>query len=50
VRDVLCREKAKQDAARIRDAIIEGYEDAIASRVVPFEGDLRGILARRQRQ
>jgi antitoxin ParD1/3/4 len=44
VRDILRRHKAQQDAAEVRDAILEGYQDAIAGRVVPFDGDLKSLL------
>jgi antitoxin ParD1/3/4 len=44
VRDVLRRHKLQQDAASVRDAIIEGYQDAIAGRTVAFDGDLKGLL------
>lgn len=44
VRDLLRRQKAQQEAAEVRDAIIEGYQDAIAGRTVEFKGDLKGLL------
>ncbi len=44
VRDILRRHKIQQEAADIRDAIIEGYQDAIAGRTVAFNGDLKGLL------
>lgn len=44
VRDVLRRHKAQQEAAQVRDAIIEGYQDAISGRTVAFEGDLKALL------
>jgi antitoxin ParD1/3/4 len=46
VRDVLRRHKLQQDAAAVRDAIIEGYQDAIAGRTVAFNGDLQALLAK----
>ena len=46
VRDLLRQQKARKDAAAIRDAIIEGYEDAIAGRVVEYDGNLHEILNR----
>ncbi len=48
VRDVLRHYKLQQEAARDRDAIIEGYQDAIAGRTVAFEGDLRSLLEKRR--
>jgi antitoxin ParD1/3/4 len=44
VRDLLRRHKLQQEAGQIRDAIIEGYQDAIAGRTVVFNGDLKGLL------
>jgi antitoxin ParD1/3/4 len=44
VRDVLRQKKLQQEAAAARDAILEGYQDAIAGRVVAFDGDLKGLL------
>jgi antitoxin ParD1/3/4 len=44
VRDILRRHKAATEAAEVRDAIIEGYQDAIAGRTVVFAGDLRRLL------
>lgn len=44
VRDVLRRHKAQQEAAELRDAILEGYQDAIAGRTVEFDGDLKTLL------
>ena len=44
VRDVLRRHKAQQETAELRDAILEGYLDAIAGRTVEFDGDLKVLL------
>ena len=44
VRDVLRQKKLQLDAAAARLAIIEGYQDAIAGRVVAFDGDLKSLL------
>ena len=44
VRDLLRQQKVRQEAAAARDAILEGYEDAVAGRTVPFKGDLRRLL------
>jgi hypothetical protein len=32
------------EGAQIRDAILEGYDDAIHGRTVPYRGDLRWSL------
>jgi antitoxin ParD1/3/4 len=44
VRDVLRQRKLQQDATVARDAIIEGYPDAIAGQVVAYEGNLQSLL------
>lgn len=44
VRHVLREKKERLEAARIRDAILEGYQDAIQGRTVPYHGDLRGLI------
>lgn len=44
VRDILRRQKLQQEAAHVRDAIIEGYQDAIAGRTFEFDGDLKKLL------
>ena len=44
VRDLLRQQKVRQEAAAARDAILEGYDDAVAGRTVPFKGDLRSLL------
>jgi hypothetical protein len=36
--------KERLEAARIRDAIIQGYQDAIAGRTVIYRGNLRRLL------
>jgi antitoxin ParD1/3/4 len=49
VRDVLREKKERQEAARIRDAILEGYHDALDGRVVEYRGDLRALLRKAAR-
>ena len=44
VRDILRRHKLQQEAGQVRDAIIEGYQDAIAGRTLAFQGDLQRLL------
>ncbi len=44
VRDVLREKKQRLEAAQIRDAILEGYHDAIQGRTVAYEGDLRQLM------
>jgi antitoxin ParD1/3/4 len=44
VRSVLREKKERLEAAAIRDAILEGYQDAIAGRTVVYRGNLRQLL------
>lgn len=44
VRDILRRHKAQEEAAQVRDAILDGYQDAIAGRTVEFKGNLKTLL------
>lgn len=44
VRNVLREKKERQEAAQIRDAILDGFQDAIAGRTVPYRGDLKRLL------
>jgi len=44
VRDVLREKKERLEAARIRDAILAGYDDALQGRVVEYRGNLRRLL------
>lgn len=44
VRYVLREKKERIDASRIREAIFDGYRDAIEGRTVPYTGSLCQIL------
>ena len=44
VRDLLRQQKLRQEAASVRAAIVDGYQDAIAGRTVAFNGDLKALL------
>jgi len=44
VRNVLREKKERLEAAQIRDAILDGYQDVIQGRTVPYRGDLRQLL------
>jgi antitoxin ParD1/3/4 len=46
VRDLLRQKKLQLEAERVRTAIVEGYEDAIAGRTVPYTGNLREAMKR----
>ncbi len=50
LRDVLREKKERQEAAEMRDAILEGYRDLVAGRVVEFKGDLRAALGEARRR
>ena len=47
MRDLLRQQKSRQEAAA-RDAILEGYQDAIHGRTHAFKGDLRSLLKKVQ--
>lgn len=49
VRDLLRQKKEELEAARIRNAILEGYEDVLKGRTVEYRGDLRSLLNPTQR-
>jgi antitoxin ParD1/3/4 len=44
VRDVLREKKERLEAAQIRDAILDGYQDAIQGRTVSYQGNLRQLI------
>jgi antitoxin ParD1/3/4 len=44
VRELLREKKARQEAAALRDGVLEGYQDWRSGRVVAFEGSLRDSL------
>ncbi len=46
VRSLLREKKERLEAARIRDAILDGYTDAIHGRTVLYRGNLRRLLTR----
>ena len=46
VRDLLRQQKARQEAAAARDAILEGYQDVIAGRTHAYKGNLRSLLSK----
>jgi len=48
MRDLLRQQKSRQAAAAARDAILEGYQDAIDGRTHAFKGDLRSLLKKVQ--
>lgn len=50
LRSLLREKKERQDAAALRQAIIEGYQDLAAGRMVEFTGDLRAALKEANRR
>ena len=44
VRDVLREKKERLEAAQIRDAILDGYQDAVQGRTVAYRGNLRQLM------
>ena len=44
IRDLLRQRKLTIEAEKVRQAIVEGYSDAIHGRTVSFDGNLRSLL------
>lgn len=44
VRHLLREKKERQDAEAARDAILEGYREAISGRTIAFKGNLRDLM------
>lgn len=44
VRGLLREKKERIEAAEIRDAVLEGYQDAIKGKTTVYGGDIRKIL------
>ncbi len=44
VRDLLREKKDRQEAAAIRDGVLEGYRDLFDQKTVEFKGSLRSAL------
>jgi len=47
VRHLLREKKERLEAAAIRAAILEGYQDAIHGRMLEYDGDLRALLKKK---
>ena len=45
VRDLLREKKMRQEAAALREGVLEGYRDQIEGRVIEYKGDLRATLS-----
>ena len=50
LRDLLREKKNRLDAAAVREAVLEGYQDLIEDRVVEFTGDLRQAMKEAKRR
>ncbi len=48
VRDLIRRDQDRIEAAKLRNAVIEGYQDAIHGRTREFSGDLMADLKAHQ--
>lgn len=46
VRDLLRQKKTEQEAAELRNAILDGYQDAINNRTTVFKGNLQQLLTK----
>lgn len=44
VLEVLREKKESLESEQIRDAILDGFQDAIQGRTLPYHGDLRQLL------
>lgn len=44
VRALLREKKERLEAARIRDAILDGYQDFASGRTLEYQGNLRSLL------
>jgi antitoxin ParD1/3/4 len=50
LRDLLREKKNRLDAAAVREAILDGYQDVIEDRVVEFTGNLRQAMKEGKRR
>lgn len=50
LRDILREKKERIEAAKIRDAILEGYQDLLHGRYVEFTGNLRETIKEIERR
>lgn len=50
VRALIREKKERQEAAELRRAVIEGYDDVLRGRVLPLTGDLRAVVAEAKRR
>lgn len=50
VRDILREKKERQDAAAVRDGVLQGYRDLFEGHVIEFTGDLCSTMAEAQKR
>ena len=50
VRALIRERKERQEAAALRQAVLEGYDDVLRGRVLPLKGDLRSMIAEAKRR
>lgn len=50
LRDVLREKKQRIEAAKMRDAILDGFKDLIAGRSVEYRGSVRDLIKEVQNQ
>ena len=50
VRAMIREKKERQDAAALRQGILEGYDDVLQGRTRPYTGDLRAMLEEHRQQ
>ncbi len=46
VRDILREKEQRIGASQLRDAILDGFQDAVSGNTQPFSGDLRADLSK----
>ena len=44
MRDVLREKKQRLEAAKMRDSILDGYQDLIAGRSIEYQGSVREVI------
>ena len=50
VRALIRERKERVEAAELRKAVLEGYDDVLHGRTLPLEGDLRSMVAEAKRR
>jgi len=50
VRALIREEKERKEAAELRQAVLEGYDDVRRGRVLPLGGDLRSMVGEAKRR